>query len=177
MRAKPPKLRPYPQCGDLDEFLRTTSPARSISNNCPSTIRSTYLFSSGTTGKPKCIVHGAGAVLLKHLSELRFQADVKAGDRLFYFSTCGWMMWNWLMSGLACEATLLLYDGSPFAPSERVLFDYADEEGMNIFGTSAKYIDALEKTGWRPATAIRLQPCGPCCPPARRWCGKFRLCL
>ncbi|MGI9413364.1 MAG: acetoacetate--CoA ligase [Hyphomicrobiales bacterium] len=108
------------------------------------------LFSSGTTGVPKCIVHSGGAVLIKHLSEIVFHCDVKPGDRLFYFSTCGWMMWNWLMSALACEATLLLYDGSPFAPSERVLFDFADEEGMNVFGTSAKYIDALKNTGWRP---------------------------
>ena len=108
------------------------------------------LFSSGTTGVPKCIVHAGGAVLIKHLSEIVFHCDVKPGDRLFYFSTCGWMMWNWLMSGLACEATLMLYDGSPFAPSERVLFDYADEENINIFGTSAKYIDALKNTGWRP---------------------------
>ena len=115
------------------------------------------LFSSGTTGAPKCIVHAAGAALVKHLSELRFQANVKPGDRLFYFSTCGWMMWNWLMSGLACEATLLLYDGSPFAPSERVLFDYADEEGMNIFGTSAKFIDALRNTGWRPRDTHSLK--------------------
>ena len=108
------------------------------------------LYSSGTTGIPKCIVHRAGGVLIKHLCEQLFSSDLKPEDRLFYFTTCGWMMWNWLASGLATGATLLLYDGSPFYPNERVLFDYAVEAGMTIFGTSAKYIDALKKTGWRP---------------------------
>jgi acetoacetyl-CoA synthetase len=108
------------------------------------------LYSSGTTGIPKCIVHRAGGILLKHLSEHVLNTDTRATDKLFYFSTCGWMMWNWLVSGLATGATLLLYDGSPFHPSERVLFDFADAEGMTIFGTSAKYIDAVKKTGWRP---------------------------
>jgi acetoacetyl-CoA synthetase len=109
------------------------------------------LYSSGTTGIPKCIVHGAGGILLKHLSEHVLNTDTKPTDRLFYFSTCGWMMWNWLVSGLAAGATLLLYDGSPFHPSERALFDYAAEEGMTIFGTSAKYIDAVKKSGLKPA--------------------------
>jgi acetoacetyl-CoA synthetase len=108
------------------------------------------LYSSGTTGVPKCIVHRAGGILLKHLSELVLHCDLKRADRLFYFTTCGWMMWNWLMSGLAAGATLLLYDGSPFWPNERALFDIADEEGITIFGTSAKFIDAVRKTGWRP---------------------------
>ncbi len=115
------------------------------------------LFSSGTTGVPKCIVHGAGGVLLKHLVEHQMQADIRPGDKVFYFSTCGWMMWNWLMSALASEATLLLFDGSPFAPSERVLFDYADEAGMTLFGTSAKYIDAVRKTGWKPRETHSLK--------------------
>ena len=108
------------------------------------------LFSSGTTGVPKCIVHRAGGILLKHISEHRLHTDVKPGDNLFYFTTCGWMMWNWLVTGLASGATLLLFDGSPFYPSERVLFDFADDKSMNIFGTSAKYIDAVKKTGWKP---------------------------
>jgi acetoacetyl-CoA synthetase len=108
------------------------------------------LYSSGTTGIPKCIVHRAGGALLKHLCEQQLSVDLRPSDRLFYFTTCGWMMWNWLVSGLASGATLLLYDGSPFHPSERVLFDYAVEAGMTIFGTSTKYIDALKKTGWRP---------------------------
>lgn len=108
------------------------------------------LYSSGTTGIPKCIVHSAGGILLKHLSEHVLNTDIKPDDKLFYFSTCGWMMWNWLVSGLAAGATLLLYDGSPFHPSERVLFDYAEQEGMTIFGTSAKYIDAVKKSGLIP---------------------------
>jgi len=114
------------------------------------------LYSSGTTGIPKCIVHRAGGVLIKHLCEQVLTVDLKPGDHFFYFTTCGWMMWNWLVSGLASQATLLLYDGSPFHPNERVLFDYADEAGMNIFGTSAKFIDAVKKTGWRPRETHKL---------------------
>jgi len=108
------------------------------------------LFSSGTTGVPKCIVHSAGGTLLKHLTEHQFHTDVKPGDRLFYFTTLGWMMWNWLVSGLASGATLLLYDGSPFHPSGNVLWDYAAAEKCTHFGTSAKYIDALKKAGLEP---------------------------
>ena len=108
------------------------------------------LFSSGTTGIPKCIVHSAGGALIQHLKEHRLHCDVRDGDRLFYFTTCGWMMWNWLASGLASGATLCLYDGSPFYPDANALFDYAEEEEFAVFGTSAKYIDALRKSGLRP---------------------------
>ncbi|MEW5781561.1 MAG: acetoacetate--CoA ligase [Pseudomonadota bacterium] len=108
------------------------------------------LYSSGTTGVPKCIVHCAGGALLQHLKEHRLQSDIRPGDRLFYFTTCGWMMWNWLASALASEATLLLYDGSPFVGRGRVLFDYAQAEGMTHFGTSAKFIDACAKIDLKP---------------------------
>jgi acetoacetyl-CoA synthetase len=114
------------------------------------------LFSSGTTGVPKCIIHSAGGALIQHLKEHGLLCDVKRGDRLFYFTTCGWMMWNWLMSGLASGATLLLYDGSPTYPNANILFDYADAEDMTFFGTSAKYIDALRKAGLRPRDTHRL---------------------
>jgi acetoacetyl-CoA synthetase len=114
------------------------------------------LYSSGTTGVPKCIVHGTGGALLQHLKEHRLHADVKPGDRLFYFTTLGWMMWNWLVSGLASEATLLLFDGSPFIQRGRVLFDFAEAEGMTHLGTSAKFIDALAKTGLKPKDTHRL---------------------
>ncbi len=115
------------------------------------------MYSSGTTGVPKCIVHGAGGTLLKHLSEHLLHCDEKPGDRVFYFTTCGWMMWNWLVSGLACQSTLLLYDGSPFYPDGNVLFDFAAAEGMTLFGTSAKYIDAVKKAGLEPAKTHNLE--------------------
>ena len=108
------------------------------------------LFSSGTTGKPKCIVHGAGGTLLQHMKEHQLQSNVWPGDRFFYFTTCGWMMLNWLVSALASKATLLLYDGSPFYPNGNVLFDYAQNEKATFFGTSAKFIDAVKKAGLRP---------------------------
>ncbi len=114
------------------------------------------MYSSGTTGVPKCIVHTHGGALLQHLKEHQLHSDVRTGDRLFYFTTCGWMMWNWLMTGLASGATLLLYDGSPFAGGGTVLFDYAQAEGMTHFGTSAKFIDAAAKMGLRPGTTHRL---------------------
>ena len=115
------------------------------------------LFSSGTTGVPKCIVHGAGGTLLQHLKEHRLHSSVVAGDRVFYFTTLGWMMWNWLVSALACEATLILFDGSPFAPRSTALFDYAEAEEVTFLGTSAKYLDACKKAGITPKSTHRLQ--------------------
>jgi acetoacetyl-CoA synthetase len=106
------------------------------------------LYSSGTTGRPKCIVHGAGGTLLKHLSEHQLHCDIRPEDRVFYFTTCGWMMWNWLVSALASEATLLLYDGNPFWPGPEVLFEFAAEERMTLFGTSASYLARLHKIGF-----------------------------
>jgi acetoacetyl-CoA synthetase len=114
------------------------------------------LYSSGTTGKPKCIAHKVGGVLLQHLKELMLHSDVRPGDRVFYFTTCGWMMWNWLVSSLACKAAVVLYDGSPFYPDSKVLWDYADETGVTLFGTSAKYLDALKKTGLEPGKSHGL---------------------
>ena len=114
------------------------------------------MYSSGTTGVPKCILHCAGGVLLQHLKEHQLHGDVRAGDRLFYFTTCGWMMWNWLVTGLASGATLLLYDGSPFVGSGNILFDYADAERMTHFGTSAKFIDAIAKINLKPFQTHRL---------------------
>ena len=114
------------------------------------------LFSSGTTGKPKCIVHRTGGVLLKHLVEQVYHCDIRPGDRVFYFTTAGWMMWNWLASALACGATLVLYDGAPTFPDANRLFDLADELGITLFGTSAKFLDACANAGIRPKATHQL---------------------
>jgi acetoacetyl-CoA synthetase len=108
------------------------------------------MYSSGTTGLPKCMVHGAGGTLLQHLKEHLLHCDLKREDKIYYFTTCGWMMWNWLVSGLAVGATVLLYDGSPFYPDAGAIFQLAHDEKMTIFGTSARYIAGVEKAGLKP---------------------------
>ena len=114
------------------------------------------LYSSGTTGKPKCITHKVGGTLIQHLKEQMLHCDIHPGDRLFYFTTLGWMMWNWLVSALASKAALVLYDGSPFYPDGEVLWRYAEDIDLTIFGTSAKYIDAMKKAGLRPQGKFNL---------------------
>ena len=114
------------------------------------------LYSSGTTGTPKCIVHSAGGTLLQHLKEHVLHTDLKPNDRIFYATTLGWMMWNWLATTLAAGATVVLYDGAPFHPGPEALFNFVDEAGMTHFGTSAKYIDAIKKSGLVPAKSHSL---------------------
>ena len=108
------------------------------------------LYSSGTTGKPKCIIHSAGGTLIQHIKEHRYHCDMKKNDRILYFTTCGWMMWNWMVSALASETTLVLYEGSPIFPNPLILFDIADKEALTFFGASAKYIDSLNKLKVNP---------------------------
>jgi acetoacetyl-CoA synthetase len=114
------------------------------------------LYSSGTTGLPKCILHGAGGTLLQHLKELVLHTDLKGGDRMFYYTTCGWMMWNWLVSSLAAGTAVVLYDGSPVHPKRDILFDLAEQERLTVFGTSAKYLAMIEKEGLAPRDSHEL---------------------
>jgi acetoacetyl-CoA synthetase len=155
-RARPP-LDGVADAIDWRDLVAEYEPGEIAFERLPFNHPVYILYSSGTTGVPKCIVHGAGGTLLQHMKEHILHCDIKPGDRVFYFTTCGWMMWNWLASALAAQATLLLYDGSPFYPSGNVLFDYADDERMTLFGTSAKYIDALGKAGLKPRETHRLQ--------------------
>jgi acetoacetyl-CoA synthetase len=146
-----------PRAVAWDDFLRPHAAGTIAFETFPFDHPLFIMYSSGTTGVPKCIVHGAGGTLLQHLKEHRLHGDVKPGDRLFYFTTCGWMMWNWLVSGLASGATLLLFDGSPFVDRGRILWDLAEQERMTHFGTSAKYIDALKKAGLVPRKDYALK--------------------
>jgi acetoacetyl-CoA synthetase len=114
------------------------------------------MYSSGTTGAPKCITHGAGGTLIQHIKEHRLHGNISAGEPVFYFTTCGWMMWNWLVSGLAIKATVVLFEGNPFHPGPERLWQMAEAEKLVMFGTSAKYIDAVRKSGYRPAESVDL---------------------
>jgi acetoacetyl-CoA synthetase len=140
----------------LDDFVAPYAAGEIAFRRVPFNTPLYIMYSSGTTGRPKCIVHGVGGTLIQHLKEHKLLCDVKPDDRIFYFTTCGWMMWNWLVSGLASEATLLLYDGSPFHPDGTVLFDLMAAEKGTLFGTSAKYIDALGKAGLDPGSSHDL---------------------
>jgi len=139
-----------PRATDLDSFIVPYQAKKVEFERLPFDHPLYILFSSGTTGVPKCIVHCAGGVLLQHLKEHKILFGIRPGDRMIWFTTLGWMMWNWLVTGLAAEATLMLYDGSPFHPTQTVMFDYVAEEKVDFFGTSAKFIDAAKKAGLRP---------------------------
>jgi acetoacetyl-CoA synthetase len=157
-----PFLNPEPKIDNLDQavlsetLLNSYQPGQveftSLAFNHPLFI----MFSSGTTGVPKCIVHGHGGTLLQHLKEHQLHCDIRECDKVFYFTTCGWMMWNWLVSALASGATLLLYDGSPFYPDGNVLWEFTSKHQCKLFGTAAKYIDALNKEGLKPGETFDL---------------------
>ncbi|GGD30006.1 acetoacetate--CoA ligase [Aureimonas glaciei] len=134
----------------LESFIAPFAAADIVFERLPFAHPLYIVFSSGTTGVPKCIVHSAGGTLIQQLKEHRLHCGNGPGDRVFYFTTCGWMMWNWLVAGLATGATLLLYDGSPFHPDGNVIFDYMAAERATFLGTSAKFIDAVRKEGLRP---------------------------
>ncbi len=157
-----PNLRARPDIADipkavlLEEWLRKFSPEAIKFAQMPFDHPAYILFTSGTTGKPKCIVHSAGGALLAGIKMYKLQFDVRPGDRFFYYTTCNWVMWNLLFAGLAAEATLMLYDGSPFERGGRILFDYAEKERCTHFGASAKFIDAIEKRGLAPAETHKL---------------------
>jgi acetoacetyl-CoA synthetase len=150
-----PPMHELPNCTAWSDILNINATAPSFERvefNHPLFI----MFSSGTTGIPKCIVHGHGGTLLQHIKEHQLQCDIKPNDRVFYFTTCGWMMWNWQISALASGASLILYDGSPFFPKADVLWEYTSRHKATLFGTGAKYIDALKAHNIRPCDKFDL---------------------
>ncbi|HEU4644418.1 MAG TPA: acetoacetate--CoA ligase [Burkholderiales bacterium] len=151
-----PDIEDIPKAVLLEEWLRRHMPGDIAWAQLPFDHPVYILFTSGTTGKPKCIVHGAGGALLAALKMYKLQFDVRPGDHFFYYTTCNWVMWNLLFHGLAAEATVMLYDGSPFAREGRILFDYAQRERFSHFGTSAKFIDAIAKRGLKPRETYPL---------------------
>jgi acetoacetyl-CoA synthetase len=152
-----PALEQIPNATLFSDFLIRENTPQLVFEQLPFDHPLFIMYSSGTTGVPKCIVHSAGGTLIQHIKEQQLHSDLKPQDTLFYFTTCGWMMWNWLVSGLVSEATLVLYDGSPFYPQPASLIDMAEQEQVSIFGTSAKYIAALEKAGVKPGETHNLQ--------------------
>ncbi len=152
-----PDIRGVPKAVHLQAFTADYTPGDIPFERLPFDHPLFIMYSSGTTGVPKCMVHGAGGTLIQHLKEHQLQSDIRSGDRVMYFTTCGWMMWNWLASVLASGATVLLYDGAPFYPDGNRLFDFADETAMTHFSTSAKFIDALKKSGLKPDESHSLE--------------------
>jgi acetoacetyl-CoA synthetase len=148
--AEKPDVSALPKALRLADFIAGHPAGEIAFQRMPFNHPLFIMYSSGTTGVPKCIVHGAGGTLLQHLKEHQLHSDIRPGDRQFYFTTCGWMMWNWLVTGLASGATLLLYDGSPFHPNGNAVFDFVQDERCSFFGTSAKFIDACAKAGLKP---------------------------
>jgi acetoacetyl-CoA synthetase len=146
-----PELKGLAKAQLWGDVLKPHAPGEIVYERLPFNHPLYILFSSGTTGAPKCICHGAGGTLIQHLKEHRLHCDLSPGDHAFYFTTLGWMMWNWLVTALASECALMLYDGSPFHPSGNILFDFAQAEKFTLFGTSAKWIDAVAKAGLAPA--------------------------
>ena len=154
MTGVAPDLRGVPDACLYGDFLAVPCEPRFVAAAFDHPVY--ILCTSGTTGAPKCIVHGAGGTLLQHLKELVLHTDLRREDRIFYFTSCGWMMWNWLVSSLAVGATVILYDGSPFHPHPGRLFDLIDREQISVFGVGAKYIAAIEKAGLAPRSSHAL---------------------
>ena len=152
----PADLASLPKAVALEEFVAPYAAGPIAFEPCAFDHPLYIMYSSGTTGVPKCIVHGAGGTLIQHLKELVLHTDLKREDKILYYTTCGWMMWNWLVSSLAVGATVVLYDGSPFHPDGNALWDLADEVGVSVFGTSAKWIAATEKAGVKPIETHKL---------------------